>query len=138
MDEALNFFSVFQHGAGHCMGPHDIRPKKRVVVINGASDMTLGGKVNNIVAAADKGIDQLGVANIPIPKFKSGVPASLHREVLGIPRVGQQIENQDFVVRILVPEMMDKIASDKSGAAGHKDGFLHVPSNLGSSGGRGN
>ena len=120
------------------MGPHDIRSKKRVVVINGASDMTLGGKVDNIVAAADKGVDQLGVANIPIPKFKSGVATSLHREVLGIPRISQQIENQDFIVRILVPEMMDKIASDKSSAAGYKDGFLHDPPNLRSLRDRGN
>jgi hypothetical protein len=54
--------------------------------------MTFGSKMNYKVTVADQGVDQFGIADIAIPELKPGVPASLYRKALGIPRVCQHIE----------------------------------------------
>ena len=61
--------------------------------------------------------DELPVRDIP--PDKAVIRRVLHRlHALQVPRVGQEIEVDDLILRMILHFILHKIASDKTGAAG--------------------
>ena len=100
----------------------DIGLGKRERILDGAVDMALGGKVDHPVdhIVPEDLEDRVEVADV-----------SLHEDVVGgvfnifeigkVARIGQFVEVDDAVVRILVDEPADNMVADEAGTAGNKN-----------------
>ena len=85
--------------------------------------MALGGEIHHHVRVffLKELVHALPVADVQLHEAEVGV---IHDRGEGgqVARVGQLVQTHDAVVRVLAQHMEDKIASDKSGAAGNDDG----------------
>ena len=72
----------------------------------------------------------LKVANVHADKLVVGLVLDILQvgEVAGI---GQLVEINDFILRILVDKEPDNMAADESGTAGDDDVSFHISKNLG-------
>ena len=81
--------------------------------------MALGGVVHDRVVAGDDPIEKRGVADVAHDELHAvgGQP----RDVLGVAGVGQLVQDGDVDARVVVHDIVDKVAADEAAAARDDD-----------------
>ena len=82
--------------------------------------MALCCKVDNRVKAffLKQAVDGAPISDIAVHKAQAGIVQNLP-ERFQIPGIGQGVETDDAAVRPVLQQIVDKIASDKTGTAGY-------------------
>ena len=113
--------AVFAAGVHQRLGAEDVGLQKDARIFNGAVDMALCGKIDDIVELLrlKEGKHKLSVADVSVHELEIGF---IHdgRERLQIARVSERIQADERILRIAVHHIMAEVSADKSGAAGHK------------------
>ena len=86
-------------------------------------DMRLGGRVDDHVDAADDLPHELGVADVAVDELQARMAHHLG-EVLEVARVGERVERDHVVIRVL-QQVADEVRRDEPGAAGDEDTLAH-------------
>ena len=122
-DLVVALHTVFAAGIHHDRGPDDIGLEEDLRVLNGPVHVGLRGKIDDNIRLFlfKEFIDGSAVADVHPDEAEIGL---IHdgRQRGQIARVGQLVDADDPVLRMSVELIIHKIASDKSGAAGHDNG----------------
>jgi len=116
---------VFTNRFQQRLGPNNIGLQKWRGVENTSIDVRLGGEIHKCPDTffRDASADQILIADISLNK-----PDTLFwkiQDIVPIAGIGELIKVDDAPVRLGAHEP-DKIAADKSAAAGHYDGFHNI------------
>ena len=97
-------------GADHVGGDECIRPGDRAV------DVALRGEVDDRVdpPALDQLGDEIGMADVALDQLDPVEPV----EVRAVPRIGEQVEDDDAVVGRDRAPVVDEVGADEAGPAG--------------------
>ena len=119
--------AVAAAGVHHRGRADDIGLQEDTRILDGPVHMALRREIDHDVRRLPlkQLVDQLPVADVPQHKPEVRV---VHDPLQGgqVPGVGQLVQADNPIVRILLQHVKNEIGSDKSGAAGHNDG--HEPS----------
>jgi hypothetical protein len=69
--------------------------------------------------AGKEALDQLPVGHVPVDKSIMGIALKTD-EVLGITGVSQEVQVENVPVRLLLPQIVEEIGTDKSGSSGYQ------------------
>ena len=113
----------------HNLGADDVGIQKDLRVGDAAVHMTFRGEIDHGVNGIriENPVDRGSVADVRVYKMVSGIVFNI-LEVLKITGIGQSIDIDDGILRVFFAHQVDKVASDKSGAAGYQHGSLHMSS----------
>jgi hypothetical protein len=98
--------------------PFDVRAYKRCGVLDAPVNVAFGSEVNSRIAVfRDFGYGR--VRNIQADEL---YPRVLQQpfQVAQVPRVGELVQDNDLVRRVIPQELVDKIGPDESSSAGHE------------------
>ena len=116
-NNAIASAGIHQHGSAH-----NIRLQENTGIFNGAVHMTFRGKVHHHVRVLllEQTADSLSVTDIRLHKAEMRM---LHdRSQRGqIARIGELIQADNAILRMVFQHIKNKVASNKSGAAGHNN-----------------
>ena len=120
--------AVLAAGVHEGLGAQDIGAQEQPGVVHGAVHMGLRGEVHHDVRLflRKEGFHRLTVGDVPLDEAEVGV---LHGLLQGgqVARVGQAVQADHSVLRVLFQFIVYKIAADETGAAGDDDGHGHGP-----------
>ena len=107
-------------------GALDVRAQERLRVGDGVVVVGLGGVVHDGVVARDQSVQQLGVADVAHDELHS--VGGQTRDVLGVARVGQLVQDGDMHLRVVVDHVVHEVAADEAAAARDDDvlGFKNL------------
>jgi len=125
MDKPLDPFPIFKHCVHHGLGPEDIGLKKQPVLIDRSSHMGFGRKMDDHIDLAHQIKHKPDVANIPMIKCESGTPFDPGGQVVETPGIGQGVQDKQLIFRGPFPQIIHKIAPQKTGSPGNQYPFLH-------------
>ena len=129
MHEPLDPIGAAQHRVRDHLRAEHVGLEEVVVVEDGPRHVRLGREMHDDVRAAHQVLDERGVAHVAVPELDAAARVGrleVGRQVVDAAGVGQQVEHQDPVVRILVEDVVHEVAADESGAAGHEKCFHWV------------
>ena len=104
----------------HCLRPRDIGGDERLGVQNGAVDMAFRRHMNNSIAFARQLTDQFTIPDVPANKAIALVAFEV-RKVLGVAGVGQGVQIDEGMLRMLAQHVAHEVGPDEAAAAGEKD-----------------
>ncbi len=109
-------------GLEEAEGAHHVGLREGEGVLDGAVHMALGGKVDDAVdvLVLHQLVDTVEVADVHTDELIVGLVLDV-LEIGQVAGVGQLVEVDDAVLRILVDKQAYHMASDKSGSAGDDD-----------------
>ena len=111
--------AVSPAGIQQYLGAQHISLQKDARVLDRAVHMTLGGKVDDRVGPflSQKSVHRLTVTDVPLHKAEAGM--FQHRGQGGpVSRVGQPVQADHPVLRVVFDPVKDEVAPDESGSAG--------------------
>lgn len=111
--------AVLPAGLDEGVGALDVGLEERGRVGDGVVVVGLGGVVDHGVGLGDQAVDQGGVADVAHDELDAvrGQP----RDVLGVARVGQLVEDGDVDAGVLARDVVDEVGADEAAAAGDDD-----------------
>src|SRR6185503_2682526 len=117
---------VLQHRVGHHLRAEYVGFEKVVVVVDRSRDVCFGGKVHDDIGFGNQGVNERRVAHIAVPELEPVVIDLIETngQVLDAAGVGQQVEDEDAVIRVIVVEIPYEVAPDESCSA-HRQNRAH-------------
>ncbi len=111
--------SVFPHGLQQAEGALHVGAQERLRVRDGVVVVALGGVVHDGVVARYQPVQKLGVADVAHDELHAvgGKPG----DVLGVAGVGQLVQDGDMDARVVVHDVVHKVAADEAAAARDDD-----------------
>ena len=124
--DAVLAAGVHQHG-----GADDVGLQKDLGVFNRAVDMALGGEIHHDIRMLllEQAVHARSVADIRLDKPELRMRHH-RRERAQIARIRQLVQTDHAVLRMVLQQIVYKIASNKSGAAGHNNCHNPLPRTL--------
>ena len=121
---ALN--TVLTAGVHQHLGADDIGLQENARILDGAVHMALSGKVDHDIRLLllEKLVHGLAVADVCFHKAELRVFHGLS-QCLQIAGIGQLIQADNAVLRVLLKLQIDKVSANKAGSAGDNDRFTH-------------
>jgi hypothetical protein len=103
------------------MSPDDVGLDESVGAENRAIDMGLRGKVHDRVDALlpQQLLDERTVGDVAVDEAKGRLIIG-HAQAGEIACIGERIEHHHTLLRMLLQPVVDEVATDESGSAGHK------------------
>lgn len=111
--------AVFADGLQKAEGALDVGAQEGLGVGDGVVVVGLGGVVHDGVVARDQPVQKLGVADVAHDELHAvgGKPG----DVLGVAGVGQLVQDGDMDARVVVHDVVHKVAADEAAAARDDD-----------------
>ena len=111
--------AILADGLQKAEGALDVGAQERLRVGDGVVVVALGGVVHDGVVARDNPIEQSGVADVAHdePHAVGGQTG----DVLGVAGVGQLVQDGDMDARVVVHDVVHKVAADEAAAARDDD-----------------
>ena len=100
MDEAVDVF-LSRDGVRHSLCAEHVRHIKDLIIEDRTRYVAFGSKMHDHVRTADELAYEIVVCNVPIPELESLRRFNIVRNVIRRASVGQRIEHNDVIVRIL-------------------------------------
>ena len=111
--------AVLADGLQQAEGALDVGAQERLRVGDGVVVVALGGVVHDGVVARYQPVQKLGVADVAHDELHAvgGKPG----DVLGVAGVGQLVQDGDMDARVVVHDVVHKVAADEAAAARDDD-----------------
>ena len=115
--------AILPAGVHHHGGAQDVGLEEYLRVLNGAVHMALRRKVDHHVGVLllKELVDGLPVTDVDLAEAEIGV---LHGPFQGgqVARIGQAVHAHHPVLRVSFKQIVNEVAADKAGTAGHNNG----------------
>ena len=120
---ARGLHPVAARGFNKGEGAHKVGFHEGAGALDGVVHMAFRRKMNNApdVVFGEQLLNKRLVADIPLHKGIVG-QALAFLQVVGIARIGELVEIDDVIIRVLFAEVRYKVGSDESGSAGDENG----------------
>ena len=111
--------AVLADGLQEAEGALDVGAQEGLGVRDGVVVVALGGVVHDRVVARDDAVQQLRVADVAHDELHA--VGGQARDVLGVARVGQLVQDGDVDARVVVHDVVHEVAADEAAAARDDD-----------------
>ena len=111
--------AVLADGLQEAEGALDVGAQEGLGVGDGVVVVGLGGVVHDGVVARDDAVQELRVADVAHDELHA--VGGQARDVLGVAGVGQLVQDGDVDVRMVVHDIVHKVAADEAAAASDDD-----------------